>query len=414
MSLLVLGGCQSDTKEKQMETDSNREKAAISEEKLKPLTICVDAVNKNAMQQLVDTWKELNDGKDAELIVIPSDLADAEAKITELRTEIMSGKGPDVFLVQGQNPVWVEQKPVLFSDPEKMMHRKIFLPLDSYLEHAQYLHTDSVQQAVWEAGRIGEEQFLLPIRYNYYAYAFRTADLSPDMEIPKSWEELFASQDELVIRTVASKLQFQYYDIFGKIADYETNTLLFSEEELLTRTEEATAYFSKGWEIEGSAEEVAGEFISTMAMSLKADKEKEHTIFGLPNMEGGITANIAVFAGINQNTDQPENAFSILDLLFRDEIVSGNGFQMGDIYLGSGISFADGISVLEEELTGLSTSDLQGMKEMNGRINTVRFYSEFDAELQELFSQYSRTKDEAERERLVSKAYQAMLMELSE
>lgn len=97
------------------------------------LKICVDAQLEPAVRELVDTWKQLNGEMKTELIVIPSDASTAEIKIQKLRTEIMSGSGPDVFILQCAHPNAAEEQQVLFSNPEKMMYSEVFLPLDEYM-----------------------------------------------------------------------------------------------------------------------------------------------------------------------------------------------------------------------------------------------------------------------------------------
>ena len=77
------------------------------------LTVCVDVGTEDIGSMIADGWSNLDEGMKTELVVIPSDETVAQTKIKELRTEIMSGGGPDVFLLSA------ERNQRLFEDPKK-------------------------------------------------------------------------------------------------------------------------------------------------------------------------------------------------------------------------------------------------------------------------------------------------------
>ena len=94
------------------------------QEEEKILTICVDVGTEDIGSMIADGWSNLDEGMKTELVVIPSDETAAQTKITELRTEIMSGAGPDIFLFS------TNRSQRLFEDPKKTMYSDTFLPLD--------------------------------------------------------------------------------------------------------------------------------------------------------------------------------------------------------------------------------------------------------------------------------------------
>lgn len=55
-----------------------------------------------------------------------------------------------------------------------------------------------------------------------------------------------------------------------------------------------------------------------------------HTVFAMPNQEGGFTANVTLYAGINKNTKQPLKAVSFLQMLYSEEVLSGKGIELED------------------------------------------------------------------------------------
>lgn len=389
------------------------------------LKVCVDACFKTSAQNLVEACRRLYEGMQIELVVIPKNETEAEARISQLRTEIMAGEGPDVFIVRCIDPLWVEQSPVLFDNPEKMMYSQVFLPLDEYMSQARYMNLEDMNEAVMNAGKTDEGQVILPLWYQYYLAVFSADDLQE--QVPQTWEELMECKDPAIMKQIASCLSLRFYSLFGRIADYQAENLLISEKELTELIREAAAYTQQGWTIESSADTAAsGHLDETIFGELKKDKEQEHAFLVLPNTDGGITANVTMFAAVNRNTEQPAAAFTLLDLLCSDEVVNGSGFVFEEDgiekYYGNRVEFvttANGgmplnNSIFEKQCSGLSEKDAASMRELNDRITTARFFSTLDNDLVDLYSKCWQLQDEEELENAVSQAYDAIRMTLAE
>ena len=84
----------------------------------------------------------------------PEGNPERDTMIARLRTEIMSGKGPDIFLL-GCNDRDMEP---LFKVPEKNMVNGAFLPLNDYIENAQFMEFDKLVPGVMSAGQYDDEQ----------------------------------------------------------------------------------------------------------------------------------------------------------------------------------------------------------------------------------------------------------------
>lgn len=394
-------------------------------EKKESLTICVDYLYEPAVSELINTWKKQNQDIDTKLVVIPKDADAAEIKISELRTEIMSGGGPDVFILEGMPPLTENIKNVLFLNPEKMMYEEVFLPLDQLMEQAQYMVPSAWNQKILESGRMGEEQLMLPICYEYYAYAFRTADLEDSQDIPSSWEELVNCEEKPIIKETVSKMLMSYYSIFGELADYQNETLFLSKEELSARMQEVFSLREKYWnmeEVENIPDAVvAGKVKSTFFSALERNKE-EHTIFAFPNINGGITATVNLYAAINRNTNQQEEAFSLLDLLFSEEIMCGKGITIEGRTWGAGVmsQMVSNIgipihnSALQQLCGKISEEDKRILMEMEDQIQTVYYASDLIREMTDMYWNYTMVHEEEKRNEIVNQTYQALQMNLAE
>ena len=187
--------------------------ACGSEEEDK-LKICVNYTNQVAIENLVDEWQKLEEGSEVELIVLPADKDEAKMKLSELRTAVMAGKGPDIFLLECVQPEQEERDNGLFADLEKTMEAGLFLPLDQYIENAKYIDTSDWNQTVLDAGKTEEGQVVLPLYYRLPAYVFKSSDLS-EQEVPGSWEELIKSKNPVLKNAVKDRCFLTLYTLLG-------------------------------------------------------------------------------------------------------------------------------------------------------------------------------------------------------
>lgn len=394
--------------------------ASCTKEQNPNLVVCIDAQSENQIKELIRVWEQFNDGTKAELIIIPNDATAAETKITELRTEIMSGKGPDVFILNCTHPNAVNPVPVLFSNPEKMMYADIFLPLDDYINNAEYMQPNTWNQKIMAAGRTDEGQLLLPLYYEYYAYAFNTADLQSVSKLPSSWDELMVCDDAAVMNTISQVLFLEFHNIFGRLSNYQSEELMYTENELLMRTQQAMIYTNQKRNIDNASEPVSfGPVGDSFITDLASYREENHTIFALPNIDGGITANVTMYAAINRNTASPEKAFSLLDILFSNNVMCNQGFTDGERILGAvvmplSMAIPANNDVLQMLCSKLTSEDAAGILNMNNQINIVRFNSDLDLELLNMYENYRNTQDENRQKEIVIQTLTKLQMMLAE
>ena len=107
--------------------------------------ICTDDITNDTVEFFLSGWKKSGhpgSDIDVEIIKISRDETAAQIKITELRTEIMAGEGPDLFILATDLPYVTpdtRMTQLLFPIPEKFLYADVFLPLDSYLKAEQFV-----------------------------------------------------------------------------------------------------------------------------------------------------------------------------------------------------------------------------------------------------------------------------------
>ena len=274
-----------------------------------------------------------------EFIPGPED-AERDTAIARLRTEIMSGKGPDIFLL-GSNSRDMEP---LFKVPEKNMANGAFLPLNEYIENAQFMEFEKLVPGVMSAGQYDGEQYILPLTYTMPLTLYNASEVQHTTSETMTWEQMLEGEDYLrhaaYFYSATGFVDLFMLNSFGQIADYENDTLTLTEEELLKRTEEMIALenirfhdedaqnaLPTNWQIylcygfdqlakwggyrPSSQNLFAGETDETVPTL-----DDPMTIVPMYSDDCGAMATVLTYAAINANTTQPEKAFFVLDYLF--------------------------------------------------------------------------------------------------
>ncbi len=355
-----------------------------------------------------------------------------------IKTEIMAGGGPDVF-VMSCCPIHGRQE-WLFPNPKKAMLDGYFLPLDDYIKNARIMEWDKLTPTIMEAGKIGETQLALPMFYSYGA-AKVTAAVSAD-DLPESWEGVKTCENEIVQKGYGMAASESFYNVFGEIIDYEEKGLLVSEEEIYDRLMEALSMYGlsdslpvTGFDVEIEDPSFYGKDSILGEIPMWDSKDGETvTYFPIRDVNGDVAANVTAYAAINNNTQCAEEAFTVLEILLSRQFQSGEKFWNGGMNEGSGIavfSAAYGVPVHEELLQRnrpvkyfcyINDDFFPAYCSLRDQITTARFFTDIDDVLNTLYwncwkvetgEASAETKEETIRG-MVSKAYDTMRMIVAE
>ena len=308
------------------------------------------------VRQVIKAFQADHPGVTVTLDILPTDSSQREIVLKQLRTKIMAGNGPDVYLLPScdayryQSVGWsvyekltlASQVEPLFLDPSQVMRRGVFLDISGLYDGDADLKTDELQPDVMEAGTLDGGRYLLPLRYDFpVLYADAEGLQSLGLELDGSWGTLADAALALGSPVFANSAKPDFcqlgsaFTLLPAALDYEHDTVTLTEEDLfsfLTR------------------------YSALLTLSVGHRDEKYGPDMDLWNQHG--TLNIR-FSDLN-NPDARENAEKIEFELFPDDVSVIVG-TMSQAPIAAAIMHAAGKELLMIPLTdgnGKLTADV--------------------------------------------------------
>lgn len=176
---------------------------------------------------------------------LPAEEQARSAYLQQLRTEILQGGGPDLYLLPTSNTLIldeprqytnVEVEP-LFSDVHLAMSNGLFYDISELYDRDESLGKESLNDAVMDAGVVGGKRYVLPLRYDMpvifaKADALRDAGLDPailDEDILTVMEAVCESKDAVL----AAGILLSSFSAFSDFVDYSAGNVLLQEDTLV-------------------------------------------------------------------------------------------------------------------------------------------------------------------------------------
>lgn len=279
-------------------------------------------------------------------------MEEREAMISQLNAEILSGGGPDLFIMEGYRTTEIN----LFPDIEKAMVNGTFLDLTEAMEKQGLSREEDFYVAVLDAGQWEGKQYILPLGFsvplmvsaadvlNASSFNLQRASRSFDGMLS---ELLRIHQEQPILVNTA----FRMTDILAQpIVDYQEHTVNIGSD-AYRRALELDKIFRTGsisWEAQGvpfdnRQDQVLQQFEAgtpfavlyetDISMNLLRRCEAlgiEITVLPVPNEEGTVTAYIGSYAMGNRNTQHPDEVEDLLLYLVSEECQSAAAYADHD------------------------------------------------------------------------------------
>lgn len=391
------------------------------------------SIREATVEKLIQDIKAQGGPENVTVEFIEGQGEEREGALTRLRAELMAGDGPDVFLVSQKQYT----NSNLFKFVEKKMEESIFLPLDAYIEKAEFMDTSRMQPSVLNGGKNSKgQQMIIPLRYTFPATIFPAAEVELDLSQSYSLENMIDGSNPVLTAALASWWDEEgiFTDLslaFGRKANYKEETLTISQDEFrdivhllldfnIKIDENNLGDIKKG---------KAATDLWLYQLALVNEKWRHQPVTFIPffNHQGGVTAKIRDFVAVNGNSKNPAGAFWLVDYITAEEQFQSSGLHM---YLNShGLPIYD---ELMQEATMLpyhkdngaqkdpsnyiyfENQDWQALTSARDKIDSADFPSELDVELDLLFYKLEGVKETSEQEEIIDDCYKNLMMLIGE
>lgn len=211
---------------------------------------CSDGMNLQATI-IAERMEEENPGLTVELDVLPTDPQEREIILKQLRTRIMSGNGPDVYLLPTGNTLTTDytnehlhrltrntEIEPLFLDVNQAMRSGQFLDLTAFYDGDQALDTAALKQEIMDAGTVGSRRYVLPLRFNIPVICtdptlWESYDISREKLTSGGPDLVWTLLEQAGGAPICAGIQLPAdLTLFSKAFDYEQEQLLLSPQAL--------------------------------------------------------------------------------------------------------------------------------------------------------------------------------------
>ena len=310
------------------------------EEEDHSLWIFVDYYSERQVDKIAQSFQQAHPDVPLRIEYVPRDAAERELYLEQLRTKIMAGQGPDVFLLDKYSEV--------FSDVEQSMYNGLFLDISTYYDEDTALEKDGFAQSIMDAGVVDGARYILPLYYNFpvlYVDTLQLASAGISLNALgkglSGLAEVMQKLGKTAVLTDYGQLEYYYLqNFFGELIDCETQKVTWSKSqlveflcqyrELLILTEgEYMPWFDVGIYNYISDEKHLGQDGSCIYWGTLYDlvdivriskvTDREIAIFPMTAYDGSVCAQISHLGAIGANTGKPELAYEFLQAFALEE-----------------------------------------------------------------------------------------------
>ena len=190
------------------------------------------------LKQLAKEYETGHEGVTVELEFLPS-ANDApeerERRLEQLRTEIIAGGGPDVYLLPGSTG-----SSMLFPDVVQSMRSGLFYDISAFYDADDGLGKETLVTAVMDAGLVGEARYVLPLRYNCpVIYTTKTAIEGAGLNaeelasgVNSLYDALTATKDPDWTRYAWPWYYRGAFSVFPGLIDYDTQSVALTVQDV--------------------------------------------------------------------------------------------------------------------------------------------------------------------------------------
>lgn len=202
---------------------------------------------------MIEDFQQRHPGINIKLDILPTEPVTRADYLKGLRTMIMGGRGPDVFLLPTSTTLHgktyknndidrIRDLEPLFMDVEQAKRNGLFADISAYYDNDTTLGTDHFNEQIMDAGTYEGGRYILPLRYNFPVLYVDTLKLSEwglskehldgnilellDIAISSGDQKLACGVEPFYLRAERG------FSTLGSIIDYDAEEVLVTKNEI--------------------------------------------------------------------------------------------------------------------------------------------------------------------------------------
>ena len=293
------------------------------------IVIAVSEHQKEFYQVVISEYRKLHPETAVTVEIIPwidnmpTEKTEKNRKaVKDMQVQVLAGKGPDVFLL--------DESDSLLPDIVKSSYNGVFLDLNTVIDGIKGL---PLNQTVVKAGEVDGKQYFLPLGYKLAGIAVADdtlGDFQPSSGQPDQFLKEVAAHAGVESFRNESLMKWYLPGLFGTpVLDYEEKSVTVSKElqDMAELLEEGLGITDENAPELPDVMTIGGDDTFVMLVERSFASGTDIKFLPFPNGEGGVNAQVSIFAAVRANSACASQAGEFLAFLLSDEMQGSTGWE---------------------------------------------------------------------------------------
>lgn len=275
----------------------------------KELKVITEAGYKEHVEEAAEYAVKKNPELKVSVEYISTNEEERENQIQKLRTKIMAGDGPDVYLLNSIRSDTSKTVTPLFENPYKTMQSGALASLDRYMEKDKYWENGTYKKEFLEAGQYKGKQYVIPLSCFYEVLVSENDDIGylSDMDLTQ-WYEESKTSDHVQLKQLMEGRNMCAESWFKEAVDYENKKVNFDKEKWVSFYMQCIPKKEGRYPLGGHMGILPSGTSGVKAVEV------------VPDIKGKKEASVSAFGAVGMSSDHKEEAYQFLMLFLNGEV----------------------------------------------------------------------------------------------
>ena len=307
----------------------------------------------DVLSKVAKAYEKDNPGVKIQIEVLSDASLERENQMKLIRNGVLSGEGPDVFLLPGGQTN--SRLLPLFFDVELAMRNGMFYDISDFYEDDEILEKEYLNDIIMEAGVLDGSRYVLPLYYDIPvvmidspiadAYGIDTEKLKDN--VMDMMDTLLETEDPMWCAGAYMGIanNFFCHDVFPDLIDYSSEEVMLTKDEIAAYmrkiqmlhsyvgqlSPEAAysvydnsmkAYVNMGsnWNTAGLPIHVTTLNLAFEYAAISKSNNGQLEIFPLRATDGSVNANVTYWGAVGAGSKHPDLAYDFLRIFLQEDV----------------------------------------------------------------------------------------------